>query len=62
MVEIVKRTYGGVFPTFRGKRLIEFAKQRTIKALRPPCDIYRIEIRRCNEWSKFPLWARPDDP
>jgi hypothetical protein len=62
MNQIVKRTFRGILPTLCGKRLIEFAKRRIGQGLVPPCEIYRIEVRRCLDWSELLLWARPVDP
>ena len=46
----------------RGDELIQFAYERVGRGLAPPPEIYRIEYRRCVDWSKFPPWAQPVDP
>jgi hypothetical protein len=45
-----------------GEALIRRAEERMRKGLAPPPEIYRIEYRRCIDWSKFPTWAQPVDP
>jgi hypothetical protein len=45
-----------------GQELIRRAEQRVRQGLAPPPEIYRIEYRRCVDWSNFPGWARPVDP
>lgn len=46
----------------RRQRLIELARRRVDQGLAPPAEIYRVELRRCIDWTEFPRWARPIDP
>jgi len=49
-------------PNTDHRALVELAMARIENGFAPPPEIYRIENRRCIDWSKFPQWARPVDP
>jgi hypothetical protein len=53
----------GDFPSMKQcDDVIRLAEERAHRGLAPPPDIYRIELRRRVDWSRFPAWARPVDP
>jgi len=62
MIQFNTLSEAGGLESVRGEALIKLAEKRISQGLAPPPEVYRIEFRRCIDWSEFPTWAQPVDP